>query len=174
MGVMSIFALSFNMQMGQAGLLTFGHAVFLGLGGYATIHALNAVASGLFWLPVELMPLVGGISGLIFATIFGYMATRQTGTAYAMITLGFGELVTAAAVMFNDFFGGEGGVTANRMIKTSFLGLSYWAVFIEVYYLILFWTVLSAGVMPIAYSSSVGPHGERVPRQFRTGAICWL
>ena len=52
MGVMSIFALSFNMQIGQAGLLTFGHAVFLGLGGYATIHALNAVASGLFWLPV--------------------------------------------------------------------------------------------------------------------------
>ena len=146
MGVMSIFALSFNMQMGQAGLLTFGHAVFLGLGGYATIHALNAVASGLFWLPVELMPLVGGISGLIFATIFGYMATRQTGTAYAMITLGFGELVSAAAVMFNGFFGGEGGVTANRMIKTSFLGLSYGPA-IEVYYLILFWTVLSAGVM---------------------------
>jgi branched-chain amino acid transport system permease protein len=146
MGVMSIFALSFNMQMGQAGLLTFGHAVFLGLGGYATIHALNAVASGLFWLPVELMPLVGGISGLIFATIFGYIATRQTGTAYAMITLGFGELVSAAAVMFNGFFGGEGGVTANRMIKTSFLGLSYGPA-IEVYYLILFWTVLSAGVM---------------------------
>jgi branched-chain amino acid transport system permease protein len=146
MGVMSIFALSFNMQMGQAGLLTFGHAVFLGLGGYATIHALNAVASGLFWLPVELMPLVGGISGLIFATIFGYMATRQTGTAYAMITLGFGELVSAAAVMFNGFFGGEGGVTSNRMIKTSFLGLSYGPA-IEVYYLILFWTVLSAGVM---------------------------
>jgi branched-chain amino acid transport system permease protein len=146
MGVMSIFALSFNMQMGQAGLLTFGHAVFLGLGGYATIHALNAVVSGLFWLPVELMPLVGGISGLIFATIFGYMATRQTGTAYAMITLGFGELVSAAAVMFNGFFGGEGGVTANRMIKTSFLGLSYGPA-IEVYYLILFWTVLSAGVM---------------------------
>ena len=146
MGVMSIFALSFNMQMGQAGLLTFGHAVFLGLGGYATIHALNAVASGLFWLPVELMPLVGGISGLIFATIFGYMATRQTGTAYAMITLGFGELVSAAAVMFNGFFGGEGGVTANRMIKASLIGLSYGPA-IQVYYLILFWTVLSAGVM---------------------------
>ena len=57
MGVMTIFALSFNMQMGQAGLLTFGHAVFLGLGGYATIHALNAVTSGLFWLPMELMPI---------------------------------------------------------------------------------------------------------------------
>ncbi len=47
MGLMTIFALSFNMQMGQAGLLSFGHAVFLGLGGYVTIHALNAVGDGL-------------------------------------------------------------------------------------------------------------------------------
>jgi branched-chain amino acid transport system permease protein len=94
MGLMTIFALSFNMQMGQAGLLSFGHAVFLGLGGYVTIHALNAVGDGSFWLPMEIMPLVGGISGLTFATFFGYMATKQTGTAYAVITLGFGELVS--------------------------------------------------------------------------------
>ena len=146
MGLMTIFALSFNMQMGQAGLLSFGHAVFLGLGGYVTIHALNAVGDGLFWLPMELMPLVGGISGLTFATFFGYMATKQTGTAYAMITLGFGELVSAAAVMFNGFFGGEGGVTANRMVKASLLGLTYGPA-IEVYYLILVWTVISAVLM---------------------------
>jgi branched-chain amino acid transport system permease protein len=146
MGLMIIFALSFNMQMGQAGLLSFGHAVFLGLGGYVTIHALNAVANGSLWLPMELMPLVGGFSGLIFAAVFGYMATRQTGTAYAMITLGFGELVTAAATMFNGFFGGEGGITANRMIKTSLFGLSYGPA-IEVYYLILVWTVISAVLM---------------------------
>jgi branched-chain amino acid transport system permease protein len=146
MGLMTILALSFNMQMGQAGLLSFGHAVFLGLGGYVTIHALNAVSGGLFWLPMELMPLIGGLSGLTFAAVFGYMATKQTGTAYAMITLGFGELVSAAAVMFNGFFGGEGGVTANRMVKTSLLGLSYGPP-IEVYYLILAWTVISAVLM---------------------------
>jgi branched-chain amino acid transport system permease protein len=146
MGLMIIFALSFNMQMGQAGLLSFGHAVFLGLGGYVTIHALNAVGNGSFWLPMELMPLVGGISGLIFAAVFGYMATKQTGTAYAMITLGLGELVSAAAVMFNGFFGGEGGVTANRMLKASLLGLSYGPA-LQVYYLILVWTVISAVLM---------------------------
>jgi branched-chain amino acid transport system permease protein len=146
MGLMIIFALSFNMQMGQAGLLSFGHAVFLGLGGYVTIHALNAVGNGSFWLPMELMPLVGGISGLIFAAVFGYMATKQTGTAYAMITLGLGELVSAAAVMFNGFFGGEGGVTANRMLKASLLGLGYGPA-LQVYYLILVWTVISAVLM---------------------------
>jgi len=146
MGLMIIFALSFNMQMGQAGLLSFGHAVYLGLGGYVTIHAINEVGAGQFWLPMELMPLVGGLSGLVFAAVFGYMATKQRGTAYAMITLGLGELVSAAAVMFNGFFGGEGGISANRMLKASLFGLTY-GPSIQVYYLILAWTVISVFAM---------------------------
>jgi branched-chain amino acid transport system permease protein len=141
MGLMIIFALSFNMQMGEAGLLSFGHAVYLGLGGYVTIHAINAVRLGQFWLPMELMPLVGGLSGLIFSIVFGYMVTKRHGTAYAMITLGLSELVTAAAVMFNGFFGGEGGITANRILKTSLFGLSY-GLDIQVYYLIVAWTAI--------------------------------
>ena len=141
MGLMIIFALSFNMQMGEAGLLSFGHAVYLGLGGYVTIHVINAVRLGQFWLPMELMPLVGGLSGLMFSIVFGYMVTKRHGTAYAMITLGLGELVTAAAVMFNGFFGGEGGITANRILKTSLFGLSY-GPDIQVYYLILAWTAI--------------------------------
>src|SRR5215470_8312521 len=94
-----------------------------------------------FNVPMELMPLVGGFSGLMFSIVFGYMVTKRHGTAYAMITLGLGELVTAAAVMFNGFFGGEGGITANRILKTSLLGLSY-GPGIQVYYLILAWTVI--------------------------------
>ena len=46
MGMMVIFALSYNMLMGQAGLLSFGHAVLFGLGGYCTIHFLNAAGDG--------------------------------------------------------------------------------------------------------------------------------
>jgi branched-chain amino acid transport system permease protein len=146
MGLMIIFALSYNMQLGQAGLLSFGHAVFFGLGGYITIHALNAVMNGSLWVPVELMPLVGALSGLLFALLFGYLVTKRHATAFAMITLGLGELIGAAAVMFNGFFGGEGGVTADRMVKCSLLGLDYGSP-IQVYYLILVWTVLCASAM---------------------------
>jgi ABC-type branched-subunit amino acid transport system permease subunit len=53
-GLMTIFALSFNMQMGQAGLLSFGHAILFGLGGYCTAHALNAIKAGQLWVPTEL------------------------------------------------------------------------------------------------------------------------
>ena len=99
-GLMSVFALSFNMQMGQAGLLSFGHAILFGLGGYVTAHTLNAIKAGAMWLPVELVPLGGGLGGLVFGALFGYVATQQRATAFAMITMGLGELVAACALMF--------------------------------------------------------------------------
>ena len=142
MGMMAIFALSYNMLMGGAGLLSFGHAIFFGLGGYSAIHILNGAKAGTFPIPVELVPLAAGFAGLGFAAVFGYMATRQRATAFAMITLGMGELMTVAAMMFHNFFGGEGGVTTDRMIDFSLFGLSY-ASGLQVYYLIVAWTVLS-------------------------------
>jgi branched-chain amino acid transport system permease protein len=155
MSMMAVFALSYNMQMGQAGLLSFGHAVFFGLGGYATAHALNAVKGGSFWLPTELVPVAGAIGGLISAIIFGYVATKQRATAFAMITLGIGELVTACALMFKTFFGGEGGVSTNRVIGTSLFGLTY-SPSIQVYYLIVAWTVISVALMLLLTRTPLG------------------
>ena len=74
------------------------------------------------------------------------MATKQRATAFAMITLGIGELVATAALMFHHFFGGEGGVTTDRMIDHSLFGLSY-ASGIQVYYLIVGWTFIAALLM---------------------------
>src|SRR5215813_6042132 len=68
-GIMIIFALSYNMLMGQAGLLSFGHAVLLGLGGYVTAHVVTATKSGALPLPLELTPLVGALGGLAFAIL---------------------------------------------------------------------------------------------------------
>src|SRR6516162_11561182 len=85
MGMMSILALSYNMLLGQSGLFSFGHAVFFGIGGYATIHFLNLAGDGTLPLPLELMPVLSGLSGLGLAVVFGYMATKQRATAFAMI-----------------------------------------------------------------------------------------
>src|SRR4051795_13586332 len=62
--MMIIFALSYNMLMGQAGLLSFCHAVFFGIGGYTTIHALTAAGKGTLPVPMELVPVIGGLAGL--------------------------------------------------------------------------------------------------------------
>jgi branched-chain amino acid transport system permease protein len=146
MGMMVILALSYNMLLGQAGLFSLCHATFFGIGGYAMIHFLNAASDGDLPLPMELMPLLAGLSGLALAIVFGAMATKQRATAFAMITLGISELMATAALMFHHFFGGEGGVTTNRMIGNSVFGLTY-ASGLQVYYLILAWTIISAALM---------------------------
>ncbi len=146
MGMMVIFALSYNMLMGQAGLLSLCHAVLFGFGGYCMIHFLNAAGDGTLPVPMELMPLLAGLSGLGIAVVFGFMATRQRATAFAMITLGIGQLLTVAALMFQHFFGGESGVSTDRTNAQSMLGLSY-AHGIAVYYLIIAWAVIATVAM---------------------------
>jgi branched-chain amino acid transport system permease protein len=146
MGMMVILALSYNMLLGQAGLFSLCHATFFGIGGYATVHFLNAATDSGFPVPMELMPLLAGLTGLALAALFGAMATKQRATAFAMITLGISELMATAALMFHHFFGGEGGVTTNRMIEQSVFGLAY-ASGLQVYYLILAWTVIAAILM---------------------------
>jgi branched-chain amino acid transport system permease protein len=146
MGMMVILALSYNMLLGQAGLFSLCHATFFGIGGYATIHALDAAGDGSMPLPMEVMPFFGGLTGLGLAILFGAMATKQRATAFAMITLGISELMATAALMFHHFFGGEGGVTTNRMIDNSIFGLTY-ASGLQVYYLILAWTLIAIALM---------------------------
>lgn len=142
MGILIVFALSYNMIFGQGGMLSFGHAVYSGLGAFFAIHALNWVGAGTLPLPVSLIPLVGGLFGALFGVIFGYVTTKKSGTPFAMITLGLGEMVFAASLMFPGFFGGEGGISSNRVVGDSVLGISYGPA-IQVYYLIAAWCFVS-------------------------------
>ena len=127
MGIAIIFALSYNMLLGQTGLLSFGHAVYFGLGAFFCAHALNLIGAGKLWFPVTLVPLIGGVAGLVFGLLFGFVTTRRAGTPFAMISLGIAEMVAASALMFTAFFGGEGGIATNRAVGKPFLGIRYGA-----------------------------------------------
>ena len=146
MGTMIIFALSYNMLLGQGGMLSFGHAVYSGLGAYLSVHALNLIGKGAFPFPVTLLPLIGGLSGMVFGILFGYVTTRRAGTTFALISLGIGEMVFACVLMFPGFFGGEAGVSANRVVGQPFLGVTYGPA-IQVYYLVAVWCFLSIVAM---------------------------
>ncbi|MGY8526866.1 branched-chain amino acid ABC transporter permease [Paracidovorax citrulli] len=146
MGIMIVFALSYNMLLGQTGLLSFGHAVYSGMGAFIAVHVLNMVGEGTAWLPVSLLPLVGGIAGGFFGVIFGYVTTKKSGTTFAMITLGIGEMVFASSLMFPEFFGGEGGISTNRVVGEPFLGITF-GPGRQVYYLIAAWCLLSMALM---------------------------
>ncbi len=145
MGIAIIACLSFNILLGQGGMLSFGHAVYSGLGAFFAMHTLNWLAAG-GALPVSLLPLVGGVGAAAVALVLGWVSTKQSATAFAMITLALGELVWAASLMFPSFFGGEGGVSGNRVVGASPFGLTYGPQ-IQLYYLIAAYTLLCTALM---------------------------
>jgi branched-chain amino acid transport system permease protein len=146
MGIAIVACLSYNMLLGQGGMLSFGHAVYTGLGSYVAIHALNAATAGKLAIPVSLVPIVGGLAGIGFAVLLGYVTTRKSGTPFAMITLGVAELVSAMSLMFSEFFGGEAGVAGNRVVGQPFFGISFGPQ-IQVYYLIAVYTFVCVAAM---------------------------
>jgi branched-chain amino acid transport system permease protein len=140
-GISIIFALSYNILLGQTGMLSFGHAVYYGLGGFLAIHAINIIGGNKWPIPLPLVPLIGGLSGLAFAILLGWVSTQRSGTAFAMISLGVAELVASSALILRTFFGGEGGVSANR---TKLLRIFDWSFGpqIQIYYLVAVWTFI--------------------------------
>lgn len=146
MGIAIIVCLSYNMLLGQGGMLSFGHAVYTGMGSFLAIHTLNLVSGGQWSLPVSLIPIVGGLAAALFAVVLGWVTTKKAATPFAMITLGVGELVWAMALMFPDFFGGEGGISGDRVTGSSPLGITYGPQ-IQLYYLIAFYTLVSTALM---------------------------
>jgi branched-chain amino acid transport system permease protein len=146
MGIAIIACLSYNMLLGQGGMLSFGHAVYTGLGSFVAIHALNNISSGSLGIPVSAVPLVGGFAGMGFAVLFGYVTTRKAGTTFAMITLGLAELVFAMSLMVPEFFGGEGGVSGNRVTGSAVMGITFGPA-VQVYYLIAAYTFVCVAAM---------------------------
>ena len=145
-GIAIIACLAYNMLLGQGGMLSFGHAVYSGLGSFLAMHTLNLVSTGKLALPVGLIPLVGGLSGLFFAAVLGWVTTKKSGTTFAMITLGIGELVWSMSLMIPEFFGGEGGISGNRVVGKPVLGISFGPQ-IQVYYLIAVYCFVCTALM---------------------------
>jgi branched-chain amino acid transport system permease protein len=145
-GISIIFALSYNILLGQTGLLSFGHAVHYGLGGFLAVHVMNAVANHGWPLPLPFIPLVGGLGGLAFAILVGWVMTKRAGTVFAMISLGIGELVASSSLILRSVFGGESGITTDRTALPHMFGWSFGPQR-QVYYLIAFWVMVSAIAM---------------------------
>ncbi len=101
---LALFASAFNLLLGYSGLLSFGHAAFLGAGGYVTLQAIKA------WrLPIELAIIVGTVVALVLGIIFGALAIRRSGIYFAMITLGFAQVIYFLVLQM-PWTGGEDGL----------------------------------------------------------------
>ena len=149
--IAALFASAFNLACGQAGMLSFGHAAYFGVGTFATVHAMNAF-NGAGLVPTPLMPLAGAVAGLLTGIVAGWFATQRTGTYFAMITLALAELMHALAPHLKGVFGGEAGISAMRMPAW---GLGFGSS-TEVYYLVLAWVLLSLALLYLFTLTPVG------------------
>jgi branched-chain amino acid transport system permease protein len=109
MVIYSLFVLSYNILFGHAGLLSFGHAAYFGVGAYTTLilfkHFKLGMLTGI---------LAGGIGGALLGIVFGVFVVRLSGTYFALLTLAFNQLIYAAAEKWRFLTGGEDGIAAQR------------------------------------------------------------
>ena len=102
----ALFACAFNLLIGFGGLLSFGHAMVLGSGGYAAAHAAK-----IWGLSPELAILFGTAVAVLLGAVVGLLAIRRQGIYFAMITLALAQMVYFFALQA-PFTGGEDGIQA--------------------------------------------------------------
>jgi branched-chain amino acid transport system permease protein len=146
-----LFACAYNLLCGQAGMLSFGHAAYFGVGAFATIHAMKAF-EGAGLLPTPLLPLVGAVAGLCIGGIAGWVSTKRTGTYFSMITLAIAELLHSLAPHLKGLFGAEAGVSSMRMPAW---GFSFGST-IQIYYLTLVWVLVSLTLLYLFTRTPLG------------------
>jgi len=150
-----VFALSYNMLLGQGGMLSFGHAVYFGLGGFLSVHALMLIEFETMVFSILWIPLIGGLFGLLAGIFIGSFSTRKAGTVFAMISLGIGELIAASSLIFSSFFGGEAGISGDRTFGPTFFGFDF-AQNIEIYYVAAVWAFIATLFMYLFTQTPAG------------------
>lgn len=104
--VAALFAASLNFIMGPAGMHSFGHAAYFGLGAYGA--ALLVRSTG---MPMEVSLLLAPLVSALGALIFGWFAVRLSGVYLAMLTLAFAQITWAITYQWDSFTGGSNGLT---------------------------------------------------------------
>ena len=116
--IVALLVMSWKMMLNEAGLFSFGHAVYFGLGAYASV---------LGWLHINGLSLMSGILlGGLVAGVVGFILSaflvRMSGTYYALLTLAFNQLIWAIVWKWRDVTGGDDGL--GKFPKPDLLGIS--------------------------------------------------
>ena len=125
---LALFACAFNLLIGYAGLLSFGHALFLGSASYVAAHAAKV------WeLPTPLAILAGTVAATVLGVVVGALAIRRQGIYFAMITLALAQMFYFFCLRA-PFTGGEDGIQAVPRGRFVFLDLNHT---LTLYYVVL-------------------------------------
>jgi branched-chain amino acid transport system permease protein len=118
--VFAVYAVSLNLLLGYTGLLSFGHAMFFGAGGYGTALALKHIHG------IALMPAlgIGFVAAIVLAAILSPLVVRVSGTAFAMLHLALGQIMYVLALKLRGITGGEDGIGNFPIPKLNIPGIA--------------------------------------------------
>ncbi|NJD86719.1 MAG: branched-chain amino acid ABC transporter permease [Betaproteobacteria bacterium] len=145
----ALFACAFNLLLGFGGLLSFGHAMFLGMAGYVSAHAAKV-----WGFPPEFAILAGTAAAVVLGVPAGLLAIRRQGIYFAMITLALAQMVFFFSLQA-PFTGGEDGIQS--VPRGTFLGLFDLKDTLVLYYVVL--AIFTAGFLLI-YRIIHSPFGQ--------------
>ncbi|MEA2829787.1 MAG: branched-chain amino acid transport system permease protein [Bradyrhizobium sp.] len=127
--IFALAAVSLNLIMGYGGMMSFGHAAYLGIGGYAVgMLAFEGIGSGFIQWPVALA------TSALFALVIGALSLRTRGVYFIMITLAFAQMAYYVASGLSRY-GGDDGLTVYK--RSDFAGLLDLSNRVQFYYLCL-------------------------------------
>jgi len=166
--IFGLFAMGFNLLFGYMGLLSFGHAAFLGIGSYLT--GIGIVHYGMPW---GYAILVGVIGAAIGGLIMGYLAIRTRGIYFSMVTLALGQIVYYIFYKAESLTGGENGLRGVRVDEFNVLGMpvDFLNPLVK-YYVILFFVVIAIWLISRILSSPLGAVMEAIRENEKRAAAC--
>ena len=150
--IFGLFAMGFNLLFGYMGLLSFGHAAFLGIGSYLT--GISIVHFSLSWGTAILIGVCGAAIG---GLVMGFLAIRTRGIYFSMVTLALGQIIYYIFYKAEKYTGGENGLRGVRVDNFTILGtpVDFLNPLVK-YYVILFFVVLAIWLISRILNSPLG------------------
>jgi branched-chain amino acid transport system permease protein len=166
--IFGLFAMGFNLLFGYMGLLSFGHAAFLGIGSYLT--GIGIVHYGLGWGSAILIGVIGAAIG---GLIMGFLAIRTRGIYFSMVTLALGQIVYYVFYKAESLTGGENGLRGVRVDSFNILGIpvDFLNPMVK-YYIILFFVVIAIWLISRILNSPLGAVMEAIRENEKRAAAC--
>jgi len=166
--VFGLFAMGFNLLFGYTGMLSFGHAAFLGSGSYFTGMSIVHLQ-----LPWGVALLVGVVGATLIGAVIGWMAIRTRGIYFAMVTLALGQIVFYAFYKAEKWTGGENGLRGVRVAPMEIAG---WTIDFNQpttkYYIILAFVVAAMWFVSRILASPFGAVMEAIRENEKRAAAC--
>jgi branched-chain amino acid transport system permease protein len=166
--IFGLFAVGFNLLFGYTGLLSFGHAAFLGVGSYLT-----GIGMVHFGMPWGLAVLLGVASAALVGVVMGYLAIRTRGIYFSMVTLALAQIVYYAFYKAERWTGGENGLRGIQVPQMEVFGVTLDFLNPNVkYYVILAFVAVALWFVSRLLASPFGAVIEAVRENEKRAAAC--